>query len=127
MEMSNRPNEVLRQYIVSVATNPPDDFTKEGIDSVPPDIIYTIDSKSSAYLTGFAVAFSLAYQLIDGFVISPFLTETMKVSGNREVNKIANNVIRSAAIFKAIEYLSCRTLFDRGYTVGKDDPPIVVH
>jgi len=125
--MANRPNEVLHNYIVSVATSPLDDLTKEGINNVPEDITKTIEEKGSTYLSGFAVAFHVAYQLLDGLTINPLSVELGKVVDNKIVHTVMNNIIRTSAIFKAIEYVTCRTLFERGYTIEEDQNRRLLH
>ncbi len=124
--MAKRPNETICEYVVSTATMPLDELTKEGLGEVPEHITQAIDEKSSPYLAGFAMGINMASHILEAFV-GEALREVLERYGN-EYDFIADRVVRTVSVFKAVEYLSCRTLFDRGYAVdGEDNSPKVVH
>jgi len=127
--MSKRPNDIVREYVFAVATVPPDELTKEGIEEVPEHITQAINEKSSPYLTGFAMGFNMASHIMEALILDSVQAVIGNCESNDLLDAMANRVLRTSSLFKAIEYISCRTLFDRGYIHDgeTEDATITVH
>lgn len=115
---SNRPNNAVREYITSVATKTLDEFVKEGIDDIPEHVSQAINEKGSPYLAGFAMGINMATDILSAMVSRTLLLEKYS---DISFDEISRKVLRTAMILKAIEYVSCRTLFDRGYVTEEEE------